>query len=105
MEKLLKKMKAFKSTKTCQAALNILKEKLVSDPILVYPNWNNQFHVHIDASGIALGAVLAQPGEGNLDHLIYFELRKLLTIEKSYIMTKREALAMVYSFQSFDTIY
>jgi hypothetical protein len=85
----------------CQAALNILKEKLVSAPILVYPNWNKQFHVHIDASGIALGVVLAQPGEGSLDHPIYFSSRKLSTTEKNYTTTEREALAMVYSLQKF----
>jgi len=35
---------------------------MVSAPILAYPYWNVEFHLHINASGIALGAVLAQPG-------------------------------------------
>jgi len=59
MEKLLKKMKAFRWIEACQAALNKLKERLVNAPILLYLGWNKQFHVHIDASGIAFGAVLA----------------------------------------------
>ena len=46
-------------------------------PILVHPNWNVEFHVQIDALTIALGAILAQPGEGNLDNPISFESRKL----------------------------
>lgn len=101
MEKLLKRMKAFKWTEAFQAALNKLKEKLVSAPILVYLDRNNQFHVHIDASGITLGAVLAQPRERNMDHPIYFASRKLSTTKKNYTTIEREALTMVYSLQKF----
>ena len=82
-------------------ALNTLKENLATTPILVHPNWDKQFHVHIDASSIALGAVLAQPGEMTIDHLVYFASRKLSNAEKNYTMTEREALAMVYSLQKF----
>ena len=39
--------------------------------------WSKEFHVHVDASSIALGAVLAQPGEGDIDHPIAFVSRKL----------------------------
>ena len=45
--------------------------------------------------------MLAQPGETNLDHPIYFSNRKLSTAEKNYTTTEREALAMVYSLQKF----
>ena len=37
---------------------------MVTAPILVFLDRNNPFHVHVDASGIALGIVLTQPGEG-----------------------------------------
>jgi hypothetical protein len=60
-----------------------------------------EFHVHIDASGIALGEILAQPGEGNLDHPIYFSSRKLSQAEHNYTTTKREGLEMVYALQKF----
>ena len=48
----------------CNDEFDTLKEKLVSTSILVYPYLYNQFHVHVDASGIALGAILMQPCEG-----------------------------------------
>ena len=75
--------------------MDILKEKIVIAPILVFPDWSKEFHVHFDASSIALGIVLAQSGEGNIDHLIAFASRKLSTAEKNYTMTEREGLAMV----------
>ena len=62
LKKLLNKTEAFGWTSECEAALDLLKEKMVSAPILAYPYWNVEFHLHINASGIALGAVLAQPG-------------------------------------------
>ena len=45
--------------------------------------------------------VLAQPGEGDLDHLITFASQKLLSAEKNYTTTEREGLAMVYVLQNF----
>lgn len=59
------------------AAFETLKEKLVTAPILIFPDWSQNFHVHVDASAIALGTVLAQLGEGNIDHPISFASRKL----------------------------
>ena len=53
--------------------------------------------VHVDTSSIALGAVLAQPGEGSINPSIAFASRKLLIAEKNYTTTEREGLAMVYA--------
>ena len=97
MEKKLKKDIKFEWTSECQESLNILKDKTVTSPILVFPYWKKEFHVHVDASSIALGVVLAQLGEGNIDHPIAFANRKLSTAEKNYTTTEREGLAMVYA--------
>ena len=50
---------------------------MVTAPILVFPDWEKTFHVHVDASAISLGAILAQPRAGYLDHHIEFARRKL----------------------------
>ena len=70
-------------------------------PILVFPYWKKVFHVHEDASSIALGIILTQPGEGGIDHPIAFASRNLSSIEKNYTTTEREGLAMVYALQKF----
>src|SRR5882757_9100745 len=74
---------------------------MVTAPILVFPDWTKPFHVHVDASGIALGVVLTQPGEGDLDHPIAYSSRKLSTAEKNYTTMEREGLAMEYALQKF----
>ncbi len=101
MEKKLKKDIKFEWTPECQESLDILKEKMVTTPILVFPDRSEEFHVHVDASSIALGIVLAQLGEGNIDHPIAFASRKLSTAEKNYTTIEREGLAMVYALQKF----
>ena len=74
---------------------------MASAPILVFPDWNKEFHVHVDASSIALGFFLAQPSEGDLDHPIAYASRKLSFAEQTYTMTEREGLVMVYALQKF----
>jgi hypothetical protein len=101
MKKLLKKDTKFERNESCEQGLDTLKEKMVTTPILVFPDWEKTFHVHVDASTIALGAILAQPREGNLDHPIAFARRKLSNSEHNYNTTEREGLTMVYALQKF----
>ena len=54
-------------TKECEESFNKLKECLTSAPILKSPDWNVIFHVHIDASNFAIGAILDQPREKNME--------------------------------------
>ncbi|EGT43011.1 hypothetical protein CAEBREN_20879, partial [Caenorhabditis brenneri] len=43
-----------------QAAVDKLKGILTSKPVLSYPDYNRDFHIFTDASGVAFGAVLMQ---------------------------------------------
>jgi len=73
MEKLLNRDVKFKWTEECQQSLDILKEKMVTAPIWVFPDWKLPFHVHVDASSIALGVVLAHYEE-YLTILLFFQV-------------------------------
>ena len=85
----------------CQEILDLLKNKMVTKPILVFPELNKEFHVHVDVLYIALKIVLMHPGKGSIDHLVAFASRKLSATGKNYSTTKREGLVMVYALQKF----
>jgi hypothetical protein len=101
MEKLLKKDYQFHWIEEHQQSFDTLKQKMVTTPILVFPYWSNELHVHVDASSIALGAVLAKPRDGDIYHPLAFARRKLSKAEINYTTTEREGLSMVYVLQKF----
>lgn len=87
MERLLNKDATFYWDEECQHSLDVLKEKMVTAPILVFSNCKKESHVHVDASCIALEEVLTQAGEGEMDHPIEFASRKLSKAKNNYSMT------------------
>ena len=97
MEKLLKKDVTLYWNEECQKSLDVLKEKIVTALILVFPDWKKEFHVYVDMSCIALGVVLKQGNEGDLDHPISFVSKKLSKAEKNYSTIENKGLAMVYA--------
>ena len=61
----------------------MLKEKIVITSIVVFMDWKKEFHVHVDASCIALAVVLTQASVGDLDHPIVFASRKVSKAKKN----------------------
>ena len=61
MEKTLKKDIKFEWMENCQEIMNLLNNKMVTYPILVFPYWKKEFHVDVDVSSVALDVVLAHP--------------------------------------------
>ena len=53
----------FSWTQQCQEAFMELKERLTTSPVLVFPDYTRPFILETDASGVGLGAVLAQKQE------------------------------------------
>jgi len=74
---------------------------MVTASILIFLDWKKKFHVHVNASCIALGAVLTQDGREGLDHPITFASRRLSKAEKNYSTTKRKGLTMVYALEKY----
>lgn len=52
--------------------------------ILIFLDWKQIFHVHVNAMIIALGTILAQPEEGDIDHPIAFSSHKFFDAENNY---------------------
>lgn len=84
-----------------QGDFELLKAKLASAPIMVPLDWGKKFHMYIDASTHCIRANLSQKDEEKRDHPIYYASRKMNDVEKKYIVTKREALAISFSCNNF----
>ena len=85
LEELLREDQEFEWTEECNISFDTLKRKLVEAPVLRFLNWSIQFHVHIDASGLAIGMILTQPGDDGMDYPIVYSSRKLNKAEKKTI--------------------
>lgn len=94
MEKLLKKDTTYFWNDDFMKSLDVLKEKLASTLILVFPKWDVEFHVHVDMSCITLGAILTQKGAGAMDHLISFVTQQLSKAKKNYSTPKCEGFVL-----------
>ena len=65
------------------------------------PDWTEPFHIFVDASNIVIGSALMQKTPPNWYRPVYYASRRLLTAERNYSTTKREALGMIYSITKF----
>jgi hypothetical protein len=54
-------------TQEYQEAWETIKHEYVEAPILSAPNWEKEFHVHMDAPNLVIGAMLAQNLNGKCD--------------------------------------
>lgn len=100
---LLKKDVRFNWGNEQKIALEALKVKLTQSPIVKFPDFKKEFHIHTDASRQGLGAVLMQESRGILHPLEYIS-RSINEAQKSYATTKLEALALVWALEQFRTI-
>lgn len=96
LTELTKKNHPFQWTETEETAFQNLKNALMSPPLLAFPDFNQEFVVQTDASGVALGAVLSQ-GQGPDERPIAFASKKLNEAERHYSATDLELLAVVWA--------
>ena len=77
-------------------AFATLKQRLCTAPVLAFPDFKEPFEVHVDASSVALGAVLYQKRQG-VNHVIAYASRGLNQSERRYPAHKREFLGLKWS--------
>ena len=80
-----------------QEAMGILKGKVQSVPVLVFPDLDKPFLLKTDASKEGLGAVLSQKQSDGRYHPIAFGSCSLTPSEKNYHSSKLEFLALKWS--------
>ena len=84
----------------CVQAFSVLKDRLVSAPIIVTPDWDLPFELMCDASDYAIGAVLG-PKRERIFQVIYYACRTLNDAQLNYATTEKELLAIVFAFDKF----
>ena len=72
-----------------------IKKIMVASLVLALPNLDKPFIVETDASNFAVGAVLLQVGDDNLEHPVAFFSRKMLPAETNYPVHNKEMLAII----------
>ncbi|XP_060972606.1 uncharacterized protein LOC133038461 [Cannabis sativa] len=90
----------FEFGKDCLEAFQILKDKLISGPIVTTPNWELPFEIMCDASDYAIGAVLGQRVD-KVFRTIYYASKTLNDAQLNYATTEKEMLAIVFACDKF----
>ena len=84
----------------CVQAFSILKDRLVSAPIVVAPDWDLQFELMCDANDYPIGAVLGQKRE-RIFQVIHYASRTLNDAQLNYATAEKDLLAIVFAFDKF----
>ena len=99
---LLEKNLVFKFDNSCLEAYTILKQKLVSTPIIVASDWTLPFELMCNASNFAVGTALGKHKE-KIFHTIYYASKMLNDAQLNYTTTENELLAIVFAFNKFHS--
>jgi hypothetical protein len=89
MDTVKKRHKSFKWIEEAEKSFNILKEKIIEQPILVLSYFGKTFQVRCDGSGVAIGAVLSQDNR----HVAY--LSEKHDAKKKYSTYDKEFYAII----------
>ena len=93
---LLKKDATLKWSDSLQNVRNKTKRSLLKNATLTYPDFNEKFELHCDASAIAIGGILFQKGK-----IIACTSKKLTNSELNFSVTEKECFAIIYSLKKF----
>ena len=83
------------------AAFNDLKNAITEEPIVLhYPDWDQPFEIHTDASTEGVAAVLTQKIDG-VERVIMYASKALTEMERKYQVYEQECLAVVWAAELF----
>ena len=81
---------------------NKIKAILISEPVLIAPDFQKQFKLAIDDSDIGCGGVLMQVGEDGIDHPISYFSKKFDKHQRNYSTIENECLVLILALEHFD---
>ena len=100
---LTKKGAAFQWTADCEVAFGSLRSRLLTTPVLAYPDFDKDFTLETDASKQGLGAILSQYQGDKKLHPVTYASHSVSTAhaESNYAITNLETLAVVWAITHF----
>lgn len=81
-------------TPKCTEAFNHLKSLFTSDSVLAHPDETCQFIVQVDASDVAMGAVLLQQNGNKQLHPCAYLSKKFTDTERNWLVWEKEVVAI-----------
>ena len=81
-----------------QEAFEKLKQELTSDRVMAYPHPDLPYKLYTDASGYAVGAILAQDIDG-VERPVHYVSKTLNETQRKWSAIEREAYAIIYAIE------
>jgi len=94
LHKLTEKRRQFGWSSECSNTFAELKHRLITAPVLAFPDYHKQFTLNIDASQDGIGTVFSQCSDGH-EQVVAYASCSLSKSERKYCVTKKELLAIV----------
>ena len=85
-----------------EKAVEVLKQKVIENAILLIPDNTKPFQVETDASNFAIGAILSQPNQQNKWQPVVFISKSLSSAERNYKVYDKEMLAIMHVFDEWS---
>ena len=80
-----------------------IKATLISEPVLIAPDFQKQFKMAIDTIDIECGGVLVQDGEDGVDHpAVSCFSQKFAKHQRNYSTIEKECFALILALEHFD---
>ena len=101
LHRLTEKTAQFDWSDECQATFEELRQRLITAPVLAFPDYSRSFILDTDASDTGIGAVLSQLDDSGAERVVAYASRSLTRPERRYCVTRKELVAVTYFIQHF----
>jgi hypothetical protein len=101
LPKALEQPPPFIWTDDCRKAFLDLKNRLITSPILAFPDFTKEFILYCDGSKLGIGSILSQKGDDGKIRPICFASKKLNKAQINYPITEIETWSVVWSLNHF----
>ena len=93
--------KKFELSKLAQREVDDLKKIITNDTCMAHPRQDEQFYIHVDASGVGLGAILTQLDKNEKHRVVEYASKALNRLQSKQTNAIREALGVLWALTHF----